>query len=235
MTNKWKQAVPTTEQQHELKRTMLVREAASAFSARGFQATSLAELAQRLGVSKSALYHYFPNKQKLLAECFARAMEVADENLQRAKHDHDNGLDILRHTLRGYLEQIIEELNCCIVLTEETELVDDDRERIVAKRDAFESELRQLVAKGIDDGSIVPCDPKLAIFVLLGAVNWVPKWYKEGGPWSGPQVAAAITDMVTRSIAADPDDRLATDVGALKLTPILDGSAGSGEAEPAGR
>lgn len=233
MTKKWKQVVPSTEQQHELKRTMLVREAANAFSARGFQATSLSELAQRLGVSKSALYHYFPNKQKLLAECFVRAMEVADENLQRAKREHGTGLDKLRYTLRGYLEQIIEELNCCIVLTEETELADEDRERIVAKRDAFEIELRELVKAGMEDGSVVPCDPKLAIFVLLGAVNWVPKWYKQDGPWSGPQVAAAIAEMTIRAIAAQPATSLTTDVGASDLTPILDSSRMEPDGNPA--
>ena len=70
----WKNTVPGKDELYEAKREALLREAASAFNRQGFHATSLEDIAQRLGVTKAALYHYFPNKQTLLMACFRKAM-----------------------------------------------------------------------------------------------------------------------------------------------------------------
>ena len=82
-------------------------------------------------------------------------------------------------TITGYVAELIDELNCCVVLMEEQALEPEDRAKLVRERDKFERALRALVREGIADGSVAPCDPKLAVFVILGAMNWVPKWQAE--------------------------------------------------------
>lgn len=66
----WNNAVPTRKAMHQLKREALLREAIAAFNQKGFHATSLGDIATSLGVTKAALYHYFPNKHALLFEAF---------------------------------------------------------------------------------------------------------------------------------------------------------------------
>ena len=61
---------PTKEDVHGIKRQEVLREAAASFNFKGYHATSLTEIATSLGVTKAALYHYFPNKNSLLAACF---------------------------------------------------------------------------------------------------------------------------------------------------------------------
>jgi len=210
----WAAAVPSRDELHEAKRIALLREAASAFTRKGFHAASLDDIAQRLGVTKAALYHYFPSKHALLRECFKRALEVGFQGLESARQAGGSARERLRHTLCFYLKEIIDELSCCVVLVEENALLPEDYAALLQERDRFENALRDLVRDGIADGSIVPCDPKLAVFTMLGAVNWVSKWFSQSGAWSADQVSAALTDMLDRMLSATPVKALPLDIGA---------------------
>ena len=193
----------------------MLREAAASFNFKGYHATSLTEIATSLGVTKAALYHYFPNKNSLLAACFEHAMDVAFASLERGRKEGKNGRDRLVLTISGYVSQLIDELNCCVVLMEEHALEPGDRTKLVRQRDRFERSLRALVSEGIDDGSVVPCDPKLAIFVILGAMNWVPKWFKPSGAWKPEQLTVALSQIFERALSSAPAVALPRDVGDL--------------------
>jgi len=208
----WSAIVPSRDELHEAKRGALLREAASAFTRKGFHAASLDDIAQKLGVTKAALYHYFPSKHALLRECFARALEVGFEGLAAAEATGGNAREKLHNALRFYLKEMIDELSCCVVLTEENALLPDDYAELLQQRDRFEIALRDLVRAGIADGSIVPCDPKLAVFTILGAVHWVSKWFNQSGPWSADAVSTALTDLLDRMVSATPVAALPTDI-----------------------
>lgn len=206
---------PTKEDVHGIKRRAVLREAAASFNHKGYHATSLAEIAESLGVTKAALYHYFPNKNSVLRACFAHAMDACFASLERGRKEGRNGREKLIITLRLYLHQLIDELNCCVVLMEEQALEPEDRAKLVKERDRFERSLRALVKEGIADGSVAPCDPKLAIFVVLGALNWVPKWFKPSGAWKPAQLVEALTQIFERTLSSDPVAALALSVGDL--------------------
>jgi TetR/AcrR family transcriptional regulator len=210
----WANAIPSRDALHEAKRVALLREAASAFTRRGFHAASLDDIAQKLGVTKAALYHYFPSKHALLRECFAQALALGFEGLRRAEETGANGREKLRLTLDFYLNGMIDELSCATVLMEENALLPDDYAAILKERDRFENGLRDLIRAGIADGSIAPCDPKLTVFALLGAINWVPKWFRRNGAWSADQVSAALTDLLDRMVSATPVAALPEDIAA---------------------
>jgi TetR/AcrR family transcriptional regulator len=208
---------PTKAHVHGIKRQEVLREAAASFNFKGYHATSLTEIATSLGVTKAALYHYFPNKNSLLAACFEHAMDVAFASLERGRKEGKNGRDRLVLTISGYVSQLIDELNCCVVLMEEHALEPGDRTKLVRQRDRFERSLRALVSEGIDDGSVVPCDPKLAIFVILGAMNWVPKWFKPNGAWTPEQLTVALSQIFERAVSSSPAAALPRDVGDLPI------------------
>ncbi len=209
----WGEIVPSRDELHAVKRSALLREAAAAFTRKGFHAASLDDIAQRLGVTKAALYYYFPSKQALLRECCARALDAGLSALEQAKCTGSTGREKLNLTLRLYLKKMIDELSCCVVLMEENALLPEDYVELLKKRDSFEYGLRGLIREGIHDGSVAPCDPKLAVFTLLGAINWVPKWFRPSGAWSAEQVSAAMTDLLDRMLSAKPAAALPTDIG----------------------
>jgi TetR/AcrR family transcriptional regulator len=208
----WSTVVPSRDALHEAKRGALLREAASAFTRKGFHAASLDDIAQKLGVTKAALYHYFPSKHALLRECFARALEVGFEGLAKAEATGGSGRERLNLALRFYLKGTIDQLSCCVVLTEENALLPEDYVELLKRRDSFENALRDLVREGIADGSIVPCDPKLAVFTILGAIHWVSKWFNQGGPWSAEMASKALTDLLDRMVSTTPAAALPIDI-----------------------
>lgn len=223
----WKGAVPGADAQFLAKRQMILREAALSFNRRGYHGTSLADIAHTLGVSKAALYTYVKSKDELLFHCHEVAMDAAIESLRLAREAGGDALVQFCSTLRNYLRMIMSNEACYVVLTEEQALEPEKAAQIVRRRDGFEAELRGLVAAGILDGSVSPCNPKLAVFAALGAMNWVQKWYVAGGAWSGEQVAVALVQMIERMLSAHP-------VAALNVDPALLPAALPGPARTAG-
>ncbi len=211
-----KGVVPFGSALREMKRDALLRAAVRAFSRDGFHATSLEDIGRKLGVTKAALYYYFPSKNALLAALLERAMEFAFGALERARREGRNGRERLRLTLQGYIADMVEALGGCVLLTEESALLPTDRRRHIQQRDAFEHELRTLVADGIADGSIVRCDLRLVVFAMLGAINWVPKWFSSDGAWNGAQVAEALSEYLDRALSTEPAGALCEDVGRLQ-------------------
>ena len=211
----WNNAVPGASEQFAKKRDALLREAAQSFNRRGYHGTSLTEIAKKLGVTKAALYTYVPSKEELLFYCHDSAMDAALEALERGSGRGSNGLEKLTLTLIGYLELMLGQDGGFVLLLEEHAMRPTHVKAIIKRRDEFERSLRQLVAAGIADGSIAPCNPKLAVFVALGALNWVRKWYAQNGPWTGHQVSLALTEMIERSLASRPAKALTEDPSTL--------------------
>jgi Tetracyclin repressor-like, C-terminal domain len=67
-----------------------------------------------------------------------------------------------------------------------------------ASRRKFDQHIRSLIAAVVADGSIAPCDPKIATFTVLGSLNWISQWYKSDGELSADQVATAVVDQLFR-------------------------------------
>ena len=218
----WKNVVPAARQQFDSKREVLLREAASSFNRRGYHGTSLTEIAKKLGVTKAALYTYIPSKEELLYYCHDSAMDAGFVSLEKAKKIGTTGLEKLTMSLRGYLEMILGEESSYVVLLEEHAMKPAHVKVITKRRDMFERQMRDFVREGITDGSVVPCNPKLAVFAALGALNWVQKWFVPGGEWSGKQLALALSQILERAIASDPSKSLIEDPASLLIGDDLD-------------
>lgn len=207
----WKDAVPVPSAQFDRKREVLLREAAASFNRRGYHGTSLNEIAKKLGVTKAALYTYVPSKEDLLYYCHDAAMDSAIESLHKAQASAGTGRERLTRTLRHYLMMMLGQEGGYVVLLEENAMKPAHVREIIKRRDQFERGLREFVVEGIADGSIVRCNPKLAVFMMLGALNWSRKWYRPNGSWSGAQIAHALTEMLERSLSGKPAAALLAD------------------------
>ena len=80
------------DEQFRLKRNALLREAARAFSGRGYHNTSLDDVAAVLGVTKAALYHYVRSKQEILFECHMMSLDIGDEAMKYARTHGRTGI-----------------------------------------------------------------------------------------------------------------------------------------------
>jgi TetR/AcrR family transcriptional regulator len=230
----WKNVVPAANQQFERKREVLLREASASFNHRGYHGTSLTEIAKKLGVTKAALYTYVPSKEELLYYCHDSAMDLALDVLRTAKLSSGTGLQKLRLTLQGYLEMMLGTEGSYVVLLEENAMKPIHVKAITKRRDAFEKGMRDFINEGIEDGSIIPCNAKIAIFVAMGALNWSRKWYDPKGEWTGPQIAEVLTQMLERGLASSPAPRLLVDPSKADCpVPLKKESTAKGRRQPA--
>ena len=204
----WGNAVPGRAKQQELKRQAIIRAAARVFSRRGSHGAKLDDVADQLGVSAAALYRYVSNKNDLILACHEEAMEIADQALTAGEKSGGTGLEKIYLGLRNYLLEMMAVLGVPALIMEENALVGDDAERIYGLRDDYERRLRALVEEGQRDGSVIAVEPKIAVFMLLGTMHWVAKWYREDGAWSAEEVSEAIIELVTRSLATKPPRNL---------------------------
>jgi TetR/AcrR family transcriptional regulator len=198
----------------------LYETAARCFNEHGFHGTSLADLATRLGVTKAALYHYVDNKQDLLYRLHMLSLQAARNAVERAKQEGRTGLEKVRLVTYYYVAAITESQTACMILIEDGALRPEQAEEIITESRALEHGLRDLIAEGIADGSIIPCDPKLATFVLVGSMHWATKWFRPDKEWSGHQLADGISAMIARGLSSSPAPSLPADITRPALTPF---------------
>lgn len=188
---------------YERKRESMVREAARAFAKAGYADTSLDVIANSLQLTKPALYYYFKDKNELLYECHVLVMTMAEATLREVDQPDRSGADRLLGFIHAYTELITRDLgSSAAVLAELNALKGDYRKAIIKRRDAMEHKLVRLAKVGIQDGSIRDIDPQVLIFLLMGAVNWVPMWFDPTGRMSGKQVAATLEALCATGLRA---------------------------------
>lgn len=198
--SRWNELVATTEDRQQEKREILIRMAGAAFGRNGFYSTTLEDVAKSIGITKAAIYYYFKNKNEILFECHKLAIQIARKALEDAEADGRNGFEKLTLTVRNYIVGMTSELNFSI-LVDVSALKPEERSYVVSFRDRFEAKMRSFVEEGIADGSIAPCEPKFAIFAIMGAVSWVPSWYSPEGELSGEEVADVLIGFLSNGLS----------------------------------
>lgn len=172
---------PVEESRFELKRHRLLRAAAACFNRKGFSGTSLKDVADHLGLTDAALYYYVRNKEELVYQCYLRAGELGREAMDRAVVEGRTGFEQAFLYIGHHVELMVGEQGPVAIMSEIPSLRDEHRTEIleISRRHgaAFEAILRH----GIEDGSIVGCDVRMTGNAIMGAINWIPKWFHGDG------------------------------------------------------
>ena len=197
---KWNNLATSTEDRQREKREILIREAGAAFGRNGYYSTNLEEVAKNIGITKAAIYYYFKDKNEILFECHKLAIEIAKDALTLGERNGRNGYEKLTLTIKQYIVGITSELDNFSILVDVSALRPEERKIVIFFRDKFEAKMREFVEEGIKDGSILPCEPKFAIFAIMGAVSWVPSWYSPDGDLTGEEIAEALIRLFSEGI-----------------------------------
>lgn len=188
-------------------REQLLLKAAEAFSSRGYGSTSIKDLADALGVNKSAIYHYFESKEDLLFEISRDAMVV---QLVAIKDIVGRGLDVrseMREVLFSHVRNVTGDLpKHATMLAELKALSPHRRAEIVALRDEYEAIIASILQRGLEQGEFETGSLKYARLATLGAVNWIVHWYRPGRG-SADEIARHFVDFILAALTpARPRD-----------------------------
>jgi AcrR family transcriptional regulator len=159
------------------RREELTRIAARLFAERGYQGTSLADLADELGVQKPSLYHHIASKEDLLwavasegAEAFHAALDGVPATASAAER--------IRLALRAHLTVVAQQLDVATVFVREwRHLGGERREAFVAERRRYEQRVRDLFRDGVEQSELrTDLDVPTAALLFLSAANWAYTW-----------------------------------------------------------
>ena len=179
---------------------MVVRAAARAFNLNGFHNTSLDDIARTLGVTKPTIYYYVENKEQLLFECFLAGLGPIRQGIAAVESSAAPGRERLNEVVRHYARAIASQFGWCMVRAEDQDLGPELRARIQSLKAEIDRGMRRLLAAGIEDGSIEPCDPKMTAFAMAGALNWIAHWYRENDPMTPEELAEAFVEVFARGL-----------------------------------
>lgn len=171
----------------------VLRVAVRVFNERGYDGTSMEDLARALGVTKSAIYHHVSGKEDLLRRSLDRALDSLFAVTREPEAAAGPAINRLEHVLRGSVLVLVDQLPHVTLLLRVRGNTDVER-RALERRREFDHFVGDLVRAGVREGGVRPdIDPALVSRLLFGMVNSLVEWYRPGRGLSAPELAEALT------------------------------------------
>ena len=184
---------PHVAEKRQRRRAEILHAALRAFREKGFHATTLDDIAEHLGLRKTALYHYFPDKEAILWECHQESLTELERIIEGARA-FDTATEKLAFVIREHVRVMTDTLEGSPLAFEVSAFAPERQQTIIAARDAYERAVRRIIARGIEDGEFRAVDVKIAVFAILGSINWIARWYNPEGSLRAAELGAQFAD-----------------------------------------
>jgi AcrR family transcriptional regulator len=181
-----------------------VREAAlTLFSERGYQATTMKDLATMLGMQAPSLYNHVVSKQEILRRIMLGGMARLLARQQEALAAGQTPAERLRAMTEAHVLIHIHHRRSAMVVNREIDnLEEPTRNEVRAQRDIYEQGFRGVIQRGVEERAFTVDSVKLASFAIIEMATSVTVWFSEGGPLSAEQVAREFGRMALRIVGA---------------------------------
>jgi AcrR family transcriptional regulator len=177
-------------------RVEILTSAAKAFRRLGYHGATVEQIAAALHMKKGNLYYYFKNKEEILFACHQysldRLLELLDVILRSTATEDDK----LRQLIVAFVHTILDELHGTALFLDLEALSPAHLKTVIVRRDQFDRGVRRVLDEGMANGTFVKADSKFLAFALLGAVNWIPRWFNPEGPAPSQEIADRFADYL---------------------------------------
>lgn len=208
---------PTTRKQ--LMENEVLEHATRLFAERGFNGTSLQDVATSMGLKRPALYYYFKSKDELLDRLIDRAVTDPTAQLRAiAARAELDPAERLRAITRAIVTFTLTNTDLFLLLVKsESELSQEARERFDESRREATEVVTAVIEEGIASGVFRPVDARIAAFSVYGISNWAAWWYRPDGPDSLESVADQLADIAAAGLQrpGDKSNRAVTTKAAI--------------------
>ncbi|MDX6286652.1 MAG: hypothetical protein QOG53_2137 [Frankiales bacterium] len=158
----------------------LLAVAVSVFNERGYDGTSMEDLAAAAGITKSSIYHHVPGKEQLLRLAVERALEGLFAVTREDGAKTGPAIDRLEYVLRREVEVLVERLPYVTLLLRVRGNTETERWAL-QQRKTFDRFVQSLVKKAADEGDLRrDVDPAIAERLVFGMINSIVEWYRPG-------------------------------------------------------
>lgn len=187
----------------------ILRTATHVFHERGYHHTTIDEIANELFLTKAGVYHYFSSKQEILEAICTRALAAAEEAVLSAFAEETEPYPRLKLALERYADVLMQQEGLAILIRHVDELSESGQEEVRKRRKSIESALQRAVEEGIKTGVFQTENAHVAVFGMLGALNWMYSWYHPEGPLPAETIREVLITqtlhgLMTRTDTAAP-------------------------------
>lgn len=177
-------------------RDHVVDVAVKIFTERGYDGTSMADIAGALGVHKSSIYHHVSGKEQLLDEAVKRALNALHGMLAEPGAAEGRAVERLRYVVRRAVEIMVRQLAEVTVLLRIRGNTPTERWAMSRRRE-FDRAVQRIVSDAVAEHDLRgDLDPGLATRLIFGMSNSVSEWYQPGGRLSAHDIASAIEAVI---------------------------------------
>jgi AcrR family transcriptional regulator len=176
-------------------RAVILEQAARLFDEVGYQAATMDDLAEAVGLAKPSLYYYFRSKEEILHE-----ISLAMIRTLIARIESRAGLTPSQRILEAMadvLEAIESDPGRMRVLVEHTrDLAPTQREAVMEQRERYRLLLEGMITDAVEAGEMRPLDAALTARAVFGMCNWAYHWLRPDSPYRPREIAYVFWDIV---------------------------------------
>ena len=191
-----KKSVPNNERLAEVYRT-----AAQIILRKGYDATSINDIANALGMTKAGLYHYINGKKELLFDIMNFGLDELDEEVATPARSIADPSARLRFIIASHAQLVTRGQGAITILVDEITALTPAQNRMITrrKREYFDR-LRDVLNELKSKGKLHDVDTTAATFSLLGMINWLSRWFRQDGALTQEQVAEQIAKIALNGL-----------------------------------
>lgn len=178
---------------------------AALMKTRGYEGTSISDIAAALGIRKSTVYHHVESKQQLLYLIVQDYQSVSEALIDRTNAAGGAPLERLQTLITGMISSVSENSGLPMVfLAREIGLLEDKYKRdVLETRDRFEHYVEDLIREGQTSGDFRPTlEARLVALGILSLVTGTQSWYRASGPRTASEVASTYIELLFGGLAA---------------------------------
>jgi len=179
----------------------IYRAAAQIICEKGYDATSMNDIAEAVGITKSGLYHHVSGKRNLLFNIMSFGMDSLEEEVIIPAQTADDAEQRIRSIIRNHVHLITSRSTphgnspVTILVDEVAGLTLAQRRKIDQRKRAYVNLIRDALSKLKEEGKLRDLDVTAATFSLLGMILWLSRWYKPQGRLNPDELSDEVTKI----------------------------------------
>jgi AcrR family transcriptional regulator len=182
------------------------------FEQKGYHATSVQDIADEVGLQKGSLYHYIHSKEDLLLQIAHQAITDFNQRLERVLASNMSAKEKLVQAIENHLSVSISNLQTTTVLLREAFSLGEPQHQVIQDlTDRYLDLWTQILLDGKNSGEFIVEEPKITALALLGACNWVYRWYRPEGALGAKEITKVFSDLFLNGLLAHPEDEKSTE------------------------
>ena len=187
--------------QSEGRAAEVYRTAAEIILQKGYDATSVSDIAQALGITKAGLYHYIHGKTQLLFDIMQYGLNELDREVALPARKIADAETRLRFMIGMHARIVTRGHGAVTILVDEARaLTPAQNRKIVRRKREYFDFLRATLREMKSQRKLRDINVTVAAFSLLGMINWLSRWYQSDGLLNEQEIAEGIVDIAVNGL-----------------------------------